>query len=220
MSRKSGAHLSMRDYATVLSHLMHSPCSSVDMVDRMGLHLDTARKLLRRFRDQGLCHICEYRPTGPQSSLCAVYAAGRGIDVLPPALNSRGMPNRMLANRPSRVKPVALVTAFASVIHCLEQGMTKDEIAAETGIYSGVVRKLIEHMHTLSVIRIVEWQKPRTGYPAAVYILGRGRDAAYPKPPTRQEIEARRRASIKSKAMDMQIAHALAGTALVLQEAA
>lgn len=208
--RKVGQHLGMRDYATILAAVARIPSSAARLASHQSASVLSLRRILGMFHALGLVHIHGF-VNESRGTPSAVYAAGPGVDaVMPPTRD--GLPSKALKAVSRRVPLRSNVIAFASVVRALEQGLTIREMVDETGQNDGALRRLVRYMHEAGMVHICEWQRSSTGYPAAVYRLGRRVDARYPRPMTVQERSARSWAGRKARLEIMRVGHALAGS--------
>lgn len=205
-----GQHLAWTDYADLLAKIMGQPMTAKRAAQGYRARLETVRKLLRLFRDQRLAHISAYVKES-KATPAAVYAYGFKPDAQMP-LTTEGKVST--AVRPKYAKPIPAVIAFADIVRNLEQGQTVREISEATGVSPSHLAKLIAYMRSLGIVYICEYQRQNDGYPPAVFKLGSGRNATYPKAMTPQEKSARSWEARKAKRQMLEIGHALAGPIL------
>lgn len=205
-----GQHLAWKDYADILAKVMGSPMTARQVSEGYKVRIQTVRRLLRLFKDQRLLHICAY-VNESRAVPSAIFAFGHKPDApMPPKVD--GTPSSAI--RPTRAKPQANVIVFCDIVRHLEQGLTTKDVSEATGANQGHIARLFHHMRQLGIVHICEYQKPNDGYPAAVYKLGSGRNATYPKAMSPQEKSARQWADRKAKRQLLEITHALAGSML------
>lgn len=194
----------MRHYATIMAGLKAEPDSTSRLAARLGIDLDSTRRVIRQLHALKLIHICKWIPKmrGVHNAggiQAAVWAVGEGVDAAAPAGTS-GRPLTTLSAERPRLK--AEMLAFAEVWQLLASGpLSTPEISNMTGIDRGAVRMLIHHMRRLKLARIAAYDPDMNFAPVALFTLGAARDADRPKRMSREEINRRQRQRDRSLSM-------------------
>lgn len=168
----------MHGYATIYCMLKRSPSTARQVDERFGKMRSRTRSLIRLMHEQGLVHICGWRPS-TEGNLAAVWRAGAGVDV--PA------PGRVLPKRRSGTVRVELV-AFAHLMRALAEPISAKALMEAVGVTENPMYTLLKHMKELRLIRIVEWDLTIGTTPVALYQLGSGRDADRPQATPMREL--------------------------------
>jgi len=172
--------LGMKGYARVLRSLYDSPCTTVQLNERLGLSRLTGATLMAGLHTMGRVHVSGWdqprkRPTVP------VWHYGSGDDAPCPPNRSQYTVTSSVNRRKNftgRIaRPGALLIAFESVLEALEhRPVALREVALETGIDYQVVRRLIDFMASPGVrmVYVAEWVRRfgTGGQPIPLYRLG------------------------------------------------
>lgn len=208
-------------YSAVLRSLADVFETSEQVALRHGLHVGTARKMLRRLHDMRVIRVADWVSSKPRALACPVYAFGDGPDVPRPPCRCTGEPSRHHGATTIKAKPQPELVAFASLIKALCHASTANELAERTGIHFNTIRKAVKHMQAIGLIHIAEWEVHDTGgKKAPMYRLGVGKaNKAKPRARTSQEIQKKYRDGLAQRKRLLRITHALASNASVFNQA-
>lgn len=185
---KRGAH----GYATILAHVRAEPCTAHQLAERAcGITYTNAHRLLRQLRHHRLIHISGWVRESGRGPHCAVFSLGSDLDVPPPPAMSDDA-KRLSSAWASTPPPVrAEILAFAAVWRELESPQSSLSLMESCGGSRNSLKRLLNHMHALGLVRIAAWDRTASMNPAACYQRGRASDARRPKPLTVSEMNRR-----------------------------
>ena len=196
-------------YAQILAQVMAGPVTVAQVMGQHGTQIQTTREILWRMERLGLARVCEWRnPESRSSYMTAVYGAADGRVSLP---YPRPIARRIYSARMGR--PRSELTAFASIVQCLRNGSTRQQVFEDTGVAYMRVASLIRLMRGLGICHRSDWivREGGAGRPAEVFSFGPGQDVQALKILGREEVERRHREKKKHHAYMLGMINATAG---------
>lgn len=202
--------LGLQAYARILAEITGTPKTPAQAADAMGIGKQSMREILWRMEHMKLAHVVGWvEPELKRGFLAPLFAAGNGESLPYPRPLRRQAPGATLA----RSNPKPELMAFAHVCRCLQAGMTRSEIHAETGVAQMRIRLLLREMRRLKLAHRCGWigREDGAGSPAEVLKFGRGTDAPRPRILTDKERQERHRKRKRAKQISASVARAIAG---------
>lgn len=200
-------------YATLLRSLHDQPATAPEIAQRLGIHENTARRLLRRLKDLDIIHRKEWVRLGPRSPHTPVWALGAGPEAPRPLCLRTGEPSQHPALKIGRAKPQAELVTFAALMKALLEPHSFTSLSQACGVHYNHARKFIKHTQALKLTHISHWERRmHGGTPTAFYQFGIDKpDARRPAREPRREIERRYQQARRAKLRMQRITFALAG---------
>lgn len=202
--------LGLQAYARILAEVAASPTTPARAGEALCVGKQSMREILWRMEHMGLVHVTGWtQPELKRGFLAPMFAAGQGVSCPYPRQLRRHAPGSSLA----RSTPKPELMAFASVIRCLRDGMTRREIRAETGIAVMRLGLLLRELRRLGLAHRSAWsvRDDGAGAPAEVLSYGPGKDAPRPKALTEEERGLRYRTKRRARELTAAVTHAIAG---------
>ena len=131
--RKPRVRIGMAGYALILAVLRDHPCTCLQLQERTGFGKTAINRLLPGFYMLRMIHIQGWametnRATQP------IYRAGHAPDAPLPLLRPNGKPVSGF-RAPTATSPGSELIAFKSIMDALEEPVTCNEIAEESGVF-------------------------------------------------------------------------------------
>lgn len=198
--RETGHRIGWEGYASIMRGLQLQPATADEVAAAHGLHINTARTVLRALHAMHLVHVAAWR-TIVQNRKAAVYGFGAFIDVPHPT----GKPRTF--RRASNLLPT--IITLAHVMRALVKPVTIAELKQTSGADQTWIGRFLRHCEQIGLARISGWVQGQTGgHPAALWVLGCGPSAPKPAPKCRRQIHREYRARRKAR-KSTQTLHAL-----------
>lgn len=185
--------LGFNGYASLLRTVMDGPITSRDLAAIHGWTVDAVKETFRRWRKQGVIHVCDWRSDGHLKHPAEVWAMGRGVEP-PRPLGYRGVPGVRHAR--IRLDMRSNVFTFGLIMRALEDGHTAIDLSNLIGIHRTTSQRLLVHMRKIGMTHTGAWITPPWGPDVAVHKLGIRNDVSHPRRPDKPaRLKARRQAS-------------------------
>lgn len=182
------------------------PATTSDAAAAAGLKRDNALDIMRRMHEHGLIRICNWQQPIKGGNLCEVWALGPGVD-FPLPLGRRLRPRTRRPFRPG-------VYQFVQLWRALEDGMTVRSLNELLGLHKVAIYEWMAHAKRLKLVHIGGWERQAQGPAIRIYRLGHKRDADYPAPIGKSEVNrkhwAKRTERLRQEAMISATARPLA----------
>ena len=180
MSRPLKARLGLAGYAQLLGGIKRQPGTIRQIAEGQGYGRDTCYRLIPELHALGRLHIGGWL-LEPRRACVAIYHYGPGQDVPAPATRPSG--RTVLAGRTLTPKqPSPEVISFCSALDELEEPSSALELNKATGIHRDTLRRMLAALRAEGLIHRCRWM-PRDncgGRHVAMYVIGEGKDVAYP----------------------------------------
>lgn len=173
------------------------PATTSDAALAADLKRDNALDIMRRMHVHGLIRVLNWHDPIAGGNLCEVWGLGPGADCPLP----RGRSLRPRTRRPFR----SGVYQFVQLWRALEDGMTVRSLNELLGLHKVAIYEWLAQAKNLKLVHIGGWERQASGPAIRIYKLGDKRDADYPKPAGKSEVNrrhwAKRVARLKQEAM-------------------
>jgi hypothetical protein len=176
----------MRGHAAILGTLLLSDKTANQIADAVDGIARTIRPTLRQMVNIGFIHVCGFDHS-MKGTPQAIFRFGQGRNAEMPISKRRKKPCTNQWSKEYKPRIGSELIAFKSIWNEMSSGSTKTEIIEQTGVHWSTLAVLMREMKALNLIHICGWISSSDGYPAAVYMLGQGRDVRRPKPEDKRE---------------------------------
>lgn len=211
-NRETGHRIGWEGYASIMRGLQLNPATADEVAAAHGLHINTARTVLRALHAMQLVHVAAWRPI-VQNRKAAVYGFGAFADVPHPT----GKPRTF--RRSNNLLPT--VITLAHVMRALVRPVTIAELKAISGADHTWTGRFLRHCEQIGLARVSGWAQGHTGgHPAALWMLGSAPGAPKPQPKCRaqvhREYRARRKAARATQELHTLVAQQLHAAAVAV----
>jgi len=200
----NGKWLGWRGYASIVRETQKGPVHAVDLVERMGLCRDTARKILTRLHELGVVSIASWVVIKPARTAIPVYRYGSFDDA--PGIS--GKPGGWVRQPMALHNRLPELTHFVTILRALEEPITLPKLCKEVGSRHSNILPLIKHAKKIKLVRVAEWDRTRNG-PVAMYAIGSGTDVPRPAPMSSKEVNLRWATASRAREKQMRILRSL-----------
>lgn len=173
------------------------PATTSDAARAAGLKRENALDIMRRLHVHGLIRVINWQSPVAGGNICEVWALGPGADCPLP----RG---RSLRPR-KRTSFRSGVYQFVQLWRALEDGMTVRSMNELLGLHKVAIYEWTKQAKRLKLVHICGWERQAQGPAIRIYKLGNKRDADYPPPVGKSEVNrrhwAKRTARLRQSAM-------------------
>jgi hypothetical protein len=203
-----------RGYARILRRLVDQPSTVQQVMDACVIGRTAAYRILPSMCVLGLAHVSGWlsvkdKPYQP------IYSAGDGAEAPMPDARPNGRPVAHPKPAPRRQPPAELI-AFADVVRALDAPHSAIELAEATGQNITSIRRLLDHMRGLGLVRIASWERRLVvgGPPIPSYEFAiDGQDAPRLKRIPKTQRNAQYRITRAARRHQMRFMHAVTGLA-------
>lgn len=210
-----GNQLGWRGYANVVRCIQLRPVHAVELMKRVNMTRDTARRILRRLNDLRVIHVSDWAKVPPSKTYLPVYAYGDKPDVPCPG----GIPGGCTRQPWRQHNRLPELSQFITIIKLMEEPITLPELVEKSGSPHSNLRLLVKHMRKINLCRIGDWDVTDRST-VAMYVMGQGGDKARPKRGDHKLANRLYRQRIKARNDMLRVVRALAANAPEIAEAA
>lgn len=213
--RYQGRTLGWIGYAKILRSMQRRPIHAVDLVEKMLITRETARRVLLRMHELGACHIVDWAIIGKARTAIPVYRYGPGND----APGTTGKPGGWPRDAMAMHNRLPELTHFLNIVKLLAEPITAKALAEEVGANHSNILAFIRKARKIKFVRVADWDRTRFG-PVAMFAIGSNEDRERPPPMTQKEINERFCKASRDKARMLRMIHALAANSEQRERAA
>lgn len=173
------------------------PATTSDAAKAAGLKRDNALDIMRRLQAHSLIRVINWQTPLAGGNICEIWALGPGADC--PIPRGRSLrPRKCTPFRPG-------VYQFVQLWRALEDGMSVRSLNELLGLHRVALYEWLNQAKRLKLVHIGGWERQAQGPAIRIYKLGNKRDADYPPPIGKTEVNrrhwAKRTARLRQSAM-------------------
>lgn len=159
------------------------PGTTSDVASAAELKRDNALDIMRRLHVHGLIRVLNWQAPIAGGNICEVWGLGPGADC-PLPIGRRLRPRKRTPFRSGAYQ-------FVQLWRALEDGMTVRDLNELLGLHKVAIYEWMKQAKKLKLVHVGGWERQSQGPAIRIYKLGNKRDADYPAPVGKVEVNRR-----------------------------